>query len=228
MKISILTLFPHFFDSPLGESILKRAQDQSKVTFNIINIRDFAEDKHKVTDDRPFGGGPGMVLKVEPIYKALMSLDALETTGERQGKRKQHDSKIVVLTSAKGSVFTQETARNFMTKDELIIICGHYEGVDERVAQHLVDYEMRIGDFVITGGEAAALIMADAVARLVPGVLGNEQSNQGESHDVPGQLGYPQYTRPETFNGWSVPEVLLQGNHALIEKWREENRASTI
>lgn len=224
MKISILTLFPHFFESPLEESILKRAQNQSTIKFNLINIRDFATDKHKVTDDRPFGGGPGMVMKVEPIFKALMSLDALESSGERQGKRKLDDSKVVVLTSAKGSLFTQESAQGFVSKDELIIICGHYEGVDERIAENLIDYEMRIGDFVITGGEPAALVIADAVARLIPGVLGNVESNQGESHDIPGQLGFPQFTRPEKFNDWPVPEVLLQGNHALITKWREDNR----
>jgi len=224
MKISILTLFPHFFESPLEESILKRAQNQSTIKFNLINIRDFATDKHKVTDDRPFGGGPGMVMKVEPIFKALMSLDALESSGGRQGKRKLDDSKVVVLTSAKGSLFTQESAQGFVSKDELIIICGHYEGVDERIAENLIDYEMRIGDFVITGGEPAALVIADAVARLIPGVLGNVESNQGESHDIPGQLGFPQFTRPEKFNDWPVPEVLLQGNHALITKWREDNR----
>lgn len=213
MTIHLLTIFPEFFSSPLGESILKRAQASGAVEFNVVNIREFATDKHKTTDDRPYGGGPGMVMKVEPIARALGSL---------QKKGKSH----TVLTSAKGNLFTQQKAREYAELDDLIIICGHYEGVDERVAEHLVDEELRIGDYVLTGGEPAAVVIADAVTRLLPGVLGNEESNQDESHSVPGQMGHPTYTRPEEFNGWKVPEVLLKGHHKDIEDWRKDQAQS--
>lgn len=192
--------------------MLKRAQTAGAVEYSVVNIRDYATDKHHVTDDRPFGGGPGMVMMVEPIDRAL----AQWRTRFPSDKCKTH----VVLTSAKGRMFTQEVAREYAKLDALAIICGHYEGVDERVAEHLVDEEVRVGDYVLTGGEPAALVMADAVTRLLPGVLGNETSNQGESHDVPGQLGFPQYTRPAEYKGWQVPEILLGGNHSEIEKWR--------
>lgn len=211
MQITIVTLFPDFFTSPLQSSILKRAQVQAEVQFKVINIRDFATDKHQVTDDRPFGGGPGMVMKIEPIDRALSSLTLAP-------------AKRVVLTSAQGLPFTQQKAREYAQLEDLVIICGHYEGVDERVAEHLVDEEVRIGDYVLTGGEPAALVIADAVTRLVPGSLGNELSNQGESHDLPGQLGYPQYTRPEVYKEWAVPEILLSGNHTQIESWRQAHR----
>ena len=224
MKITILTLFPDFFTSPLASSMLKRAQNSDSVTFSIINIRDFTTDKHSTTDDRPFGGGAGMVLKVEPIFNALQSLDLLEKDGENKGKRKKNDSRLVLLTSAKGDQFTQEKARASAQYTEIIIICGHYEGVDERVALHLIDAEVRIGDYVLTGGEPAAIVLADAISRLVPGVLGNESSLEGESHDKPGVFGYPQYTRPEVFNDWATPSTLLGGNHAEIKTWREKNR----
>ncbi len=214
MTIHILTIFPEFFVSALNESILKRAQKDGTVTFNVINIRDFSTDKHKTTDDRPYGGGPGMVMKVEPIARALESIGAKRNT---PGKR-------ILLTSAKGSLFTQQTAVEYSALQELVIICGHYEGVDERVAEHLIDEEIRIGDYVLTGGEPAAVVIADAVTRLLPGVLGNEESNKNESHSEPGILGHPQYTRPEEFNGWKVPEVLLQGHHKEIEEWRENQK----
>lgn len=212
MTITILTLFPEFFRSAFQESILKRAQVQGQVTFNIVNIRDFAQDKHKVTDDRPFGGGPGMVMKVEPIALALESLPKSENSR-------------TILTSAKGTLFDQQMAVSYAELDSLTIICGHYEGVDERVAQNLVDEEVRIGNYVLTGGEPAALVIADAVSRLLPGVLGNEASPKGESHSQPNVLGFPQYTRPEDFRGWKVPEVLLGGHHKEIEAWREAHRA---
>lgn len=213
MKITILTLFPEFFTGVVGSSILKRAADQHLIEFTIVNIRDYAQDKHKVTDDRPYGGGPGMVMKVEPIDLALKAHSPASP-----------DKHKTVLTSAKGRLFTQQVAQEYAQLDSLTIICGHYEGVDERVAEHLVDEEVRIGDYVLTGGEPAAAVISDAVARLQPGVLGNELSNQNESHSLPGVFGFPQYTRPEVYRDWPVPEVLLQGNHALIEKWRQEQR----
>jgi tRNA (guanine37-N1)-methyltransferase len=212
MTIHILTIFPDFFSSAFGESILKRAQQKAAVTFNIVNIREFATDKHQTTDDRPYGGGPGMVMKLEPIHAALQSLG------------KTHAARKTVLTSAKGQLFTQQKAQEWATLDELVIICGHYEGVDERVAEHLIDEEIRVGDYVLTGGEPAAVVMADAVTRLLPGVLGNEESNKDESHSIPGQMGFPQYTRPEEFMGWKVPELLLNGNHKEITSWRKKKR----
>lgn len=212
MKIHLLTIFPEFFDTPLQSSILKRAQESTNVEFNVINIRDFATDKHKTTDDRPYGGGPGMVMKIEPIAAALESIHAQPNTPDKK----------IVLTSAKGTLFTQQLAQDYSQLQELVIICGHYEGVDERVAEHLIDEEVRIGDYVLTGGEPAALVMSDAVSRLITGVLGNESSLENESHTTPGQLAHPTYTRPEDFRGWKVPEVLLQGNHKQIEEWRRQ------
>lgn len=222
MQINILTIFPDFFVSPLQVSMIKRAIESEKVKINIINIRDFATDKHSVTDDRPYGGGPGMVMKVEPIDRALGSIGygvseygvwGMEYGVERRDR--------IILTSAKGKLFNQSMARDYAEKlDSLTIICGHYEGVDERVAEHLVDEEVRIGDYVITGGEVAAMVVADSVIRLLPGVLGNEESNKDESHSVPGKMGHAQYTRPEDYKGWKVPEVLLSGDHKKIEEWR--------
>ena len=192
MTFNILTLFPQYFDSIFNESILKRAQDSDKIKIKVINIRDYSTDKYKTTDDRPFGGGAGMVMKVEPIYKALNSL------GVEKG---QPNSKII-LTSAKGKLFTQQIASDYSSLETITIICGHYEGVDERVADNLIDEEVRIGDYVLTGGEGATNIIVDSVSRLIPGVLGNDESNKDESHSTPGQLTHPQYTRPETFNNW--------------------------
>lgn len=238
MRISILTLFPEYFSGVLNASILKRAQEQTDVTYEVINIRDFATDIHSTTDDRPYGGGAGMVLKVEPIFKALRSLDLLDETiiaelesssddaaaAALKNLRKKNDNALVLLTSAKGDVFTQQKAREYAQHDHVVIICGHYEGVDERVAQYLVDGEISIGEYVLTGGEPAAAVIVDALVRLQPDVLGNSSSLQGESHDKPGTLGYPQYTRPEDFLGMRVPDTLMSGNHANIENWREENR----
>lgn len=216
MHLTIFTIFPDFFATPLQSSILKRAQTAGAVNYELVNIRDFAESKHKLTDDRPFGGGPGMVMLVEPIDKALQAWREKFPSSKFKTK--------VVLTSARGRMFTQDVAREYAAVDALAVICGHYEGVDERVAQYLVDEEVRVGDYVLTGGEPAALIMADAVTRLLPGVLGNAESNLDESHAVPGQLGFPQYTRPAEYKGWRVPEVLLGGHHAEIEKWRGEQK----
>lgn len=225
MKITILTLFPDYFARPLAESMIGRAATTQKCQFQIINIRDFAPGKHRVTDDRPYGGGPGMVMKLEPIFNALASLDLTNDHGLKPLEDRSEKIRVV-LTSAKGEIFTQQVAESYSQLDHLVMVCGHYEGVDERVATHLVDAEIRIGDYVLTGGEPAALVMTDAVVRLLPGVLGNEFSTQNESHSEPGLLGYGQYTRPEEFMGWTVPPVLLGGNHAEIKAWRKQNQAN--
>ncbi len=213
MKINILTIFPDFFKTPLETSILKRALAKELLEIKIVNLRDFASDRHQTTDLRPYGGGPGMVMMVEPIDRALQAL----------GLSKGQKGKKIILTSAKGQLFTQEIAKEQARFEELTIICGHYEGVDERVALHLIDEELRIGDYVLTGGETASLVMLDAVTRLIPNVLGNELSNQDESHSQPGKFAHPQYTKPANYKGWEVPEVLLSGDHAKIEDWRKKS-----
>ena len=223
MKLTILTLFPDFFASPFQSSILKRAAAAQSVDFQVINIRDYATDKHKVTDDRPYGGGPGMVMKVEPIYAALADVLGNDpVTHVSANRQKKNWTTKVVLTSAKGKLFQQASAAQYSQLEQLVIICGHYEGVDERVVEHLIDEEVRIGDYVLTGGEPAALVMADAITRLLPGVLGNDESTTGESHSTPGFFAHPQYTRPAEFHDWSVPAVLLNGNHAEITEWRQQ------
>ncbi len=215
MKITLLTIFPEYFTTPLRTSILKRAAEQNLVEYHLVDIRSFTTDKHHTTDDRPFGGGPGMVMKVEPIDAALRHLELGPYTPPARRATTR-----TVLTSAKGEVYTQATARTYARLSQLAIICGHYEGVDERVAEHLVDAELRIGDYVLTGGEAAALVVVDSVVRLLPSVLGNEASTVEESHSTPGKLGFPQYTRPEEYRGWRVPRVLLGGDHAAVKNWR--------
>ncbi len=214
MKIIILTLFKDYFASPFSTSIIKRAVESGAVEFEIVDIRDFARNKHQTTDDRPFGGGSGMVMMIEPIDLALSEI-----------KSKLSGKSLVILTSAKGKRYNQQKAVEYSHYDNIIIICGHYEGVDERVVESLVDEEVRIGDYVLTGGEPAAVVIADSVARLLPGVLGNEESIRGESHEEPGRLGYPQYTRPAEYKGMKVPDVLLGGNHQEISAWREKMRA---
>lgn len=216
MQIDILTTLPEMFSGPLSESILARAQKQGLVQITIHNLRDWTTDSHHTTDDHPYSGGPGMVMMIEPIDTALTALGAKKGTAGQK----------IILTSAKGTLFTQRTAKDWASLDRLVILCGHYEGVDERVAQHLVDAEVRIGDFVLTGGELPAATMVDAVVRLLPGVLGDSQSLQNESHKSPGYLEYPQYTRPENYNGLTVPEVLLGGNHKAIEQWKKDNASS--
>lgn len=215
MTISILTLFPSMFSGPLTESIIKRALEKKIATVDLINIRDFTSDKHHTTDQPPYGGGPGMVMMVEPIFQALSSLKKQEARSEKQK---------VVLLSAKGKPYTQEKAREYASLDHLILICGHYEGVDERVSEHLIDEEIRIGEYVLTGGEIPAMVITDSVIRLLPGALGDETSTDDESHSEAGILEYPQYTRPATYQGWSVPQVLLSGNHADIEAWRQAQK----
>lgn len=219
MTISILSLFPQMFTGPLSESIVKRAVEKNLVDINLINIRDFAEDKHHTTDLPPYGGGPGMVMMVEPIARAIeATVDSSKATEKRK----------VVLLSAKGKLFSQAKAKEYADLDHLILICGHYEGVDERVAENLIDEEIRIGDYVLTGGELPAMVIADSIVRLQPGVLGDDTSSHDESHSEAGVLEYPQYTRPADYNGWKVPEVLLGGHHAEIEKWRTEQKKNIV
>lgn len=214
LTIDILTIFPEYFTGPLQTSILGKAIAQQKVVVHTHNLRDFGVGKHKLTDDRPYGGGPGMVMLIEPIDRSLQTL----------GYRRGTPNECIALTSAKGKIFTQTVAREWSQLHRLCIICGHYEGVDERVAQHLIDTEIRIGDYVLTGGEPAASVILDAVTRLQPSVLGNEESLQGESHDQPGVLGHPQYSRPASYQEWVVPEILQQGDHAAIAQWRSAQK----
>lgn len=221
MHFDILTIFPPMFDSYLGESILKRAREKGLISVAVRNIRDFATDKHRKTDDTPYGGGAGMVMKVEPIWNALEAI-----VSENNGAEAEHTSAArasrsrTILFSAKGKTCTQEDMRRLAEYDRLVLICGRYEGVDERVAEHLADEELSIGDYVLTGGELPALVVLDAVSRLIPGVLGNENSAHTESHSETGSLEYPQYTKPEVFREWVVPDVLLSGDHAKIAAWR--------
>jgi len=208
MIFTLLTLFPSMFDSPLGESLIKKARDRGLLDFNIVNIRDFARDIHRTCDDAPFGGGAGMVMKAEPIR------DAMEHVDRVRGRPRY------ILLSPLGRRFDQETAARFSRLNHLALLCGRYEGVDERILS-LMDEEVSIGDYVLSGGEAAALVVIDAVARLVPGVLGNDASPMDESF-LEGLLEYPQYTRPREFLGMEVPEVLLSGNHEEIRRWRRK------
>lgn len=207
MKFDIVTIFPNIFDSYFNESILKRAQKKGLIEIKTHNLRDHTEDKHKTVDDKPFGGGAGMVMKVEPIYKAVEAI-------EKKKKNK------IILLSAKGKKFNQKMARQLAKLDQLVFICGRYEGVDERVAKKIADMEVSIGDYVLTGGELPAMVIIDAVARLLPGVI-KKESLEEESHSKNGELEYPQYTRPENFIGWKVPKVLLSGHHKKIEEWRK-------
>ncbi|NLI91408.1 MAG: tRNA (guanosine(37)-N1)-methyltransferase TrmD [Peptococcaceae bacterium] len=207
MKFTILTIFPEMF-APLRESILKRAQEADLIKIDLVNFRDYAESKHKNVDDVPYGGGSGMVLKPEPIYRAVRDLSA--PAGSRR----------ILLLSPQGKVFDQKAAARLALYDELIFICGHYEGFDERI-RFLADEEISIGDFVLTGGELAAMVIVDAVARLIPGVLGKTSSSMNDSHSE-GLLEYPQYTRPPDFEGMQVPEILLSGHHAKIQEWRRK------
>jgi tRNA (guanine37-N1)-methyltransferase len=210
VKIDILTLFPEICRAPLEESMMKRAQEKGAVDLGIHDLRDWTTDKHHVVDDAPFGGGQGMVMKPEPIFAAVENL--LGLSGNK--------SKILLMSPA-GRPFDQQLAAELAGESHLIIICGHYEGVDHRVVEHLVDLEISIGDYVLTNGAIAAVVVVDAVVRLLPGVLGHEQSASDDSFSG-GLLEGPQYTRPAEFRGWKVPEVLLSGNHAEIAKWRSE------
>jgi len=211
MRIDVVTLFPEVVEAVCGHSIVKRAREAGIVEVNAVQLRDFAEGKHRITDDTPCGGGGGMVMKVEPVARAL---DALRVEGVRRR---------MALTCPQGRWFTQEVAREYAAEQHVVIVCGHYEGVDERVREHLVDDEISIGDVVLTGGELPALVMVDAIVRLLPGALGDAAAPEKDSFSD-GLLEHPQYTRPRSFRGWEVPAVLFSGHHAVIEQWRRWHR----
>ena len=207
LRIDVITIFPAMLDGILGESILKRAETMDAVRYQIVNLRNFTTDRHKTVDDRPYGGGPGMIMKPEPLFKAV---ETLQTPGAR-----------IILMTPQGRRFEQAIAENLAQASHLIFLCGHYEGVDERVGQALATDEISIGDYILTNGTLAAVVVIDSVVRLLPNVLGNEHATEDESFNH-NQLEYPQYTRPETFRSMNVPDVLLSGDHAKIRRWREE------
>ena len=210
MKIDILTIFPEMFESVLSTSILGRAREHGLIDITCIDIRPFSTMKHKNTDDYPFGGGAGMVMLAQPIYDAMQSV-----TGENfRGKR--------IYMGPRGKTLNQELAQELARESELVILCGHYEGVDQRVLDHYIDMEISIGDYILTGGETAAMVLIDCVSRFIPGVLGSAESAGDESFSASGLLEYPQYTRPRVFEGVEVPEVLLNGDHKKINQWRRE------
>ena len=207
MKIDVLTLFPGMFPGPLDESIIKRACESGRLQLGVHDLRDYTHDRHRTVDDRPFGGGPGMLMKPEPLFEAVEALRGEKTR--------------VILTSPAGRLFRQQIARELAAEEHLLLVCGSYEGFDERVRQGLADDELSIGDYVLTNGALPAMVIIDSVTRLLPGVLGDDESSQDESFSG-GLLEYPQYTRPAEFRGMTVPEVLLSGDHAAIEQWRRE------
>jgi len=249
MRFDLITIFPEFFAGPLDHGIVRRAKETGIVEINVQDLREFTKDRHRTVDDRPFGGGEGMVLKPEPLFEAVEKLLG-RSVGDAENRVPLESGTAVVLLSAAGRLFTQETARRYAQLKRVILVCGRYEGVDERVAEHLATDEISVGDFVMSGGELAAAMVMDAVVRLIPGALGNEDSTVNESfssgeddigsapdwrlpaapRSISDQwscgrcqvLDYPHYTRPPSFRGWDVPEVLLSGNHEEIRKWRRQ------
>ena len=211
MTFHIITIFPEFFSGPFEHGVVCRARQSGRLEIRVHDLRNWTYDRHRTVDDRPFGGGEGMLLKPQPLFEAVETILPVRGPGAR-----------VVLLSAQGRRFTQALAREYAALDQLILLCGRYEGVDERVAEYLADSELSIGDFVLSGGELGAAVVVDAVARLLPGVLGNEHSSRNESFSAEQEesLDCPQYTRPADFRGWKVPEVLLGGNHEEIRRWR--------
>lgn len=252
MRFDLITIFPEFFAGPLDHGILRRARESGIVEVYVQDLREFTKDRHRTVDDRPFGGGEGMVLKPEPLFEAVESLLG-RSIGDAEQKTPPDAKTAIVLMSAAGRLFRQETARRYSHLEHIILICGRYEGVDERVAEHLATEEISVGDFVLSGGELPAMLIVDAVTRLLPGALGNEASSENESFSAPdmeqridefrysalssvapvkkfaesldlscGVLDFPHYTRPAEYRGWVVPEVLLSGNHAEVAKWRRQ------
>lgn len=216
IKIDFISIFPGLIQPYMEGSIMKRAREARAADFGYTDIRQFTVDKHRRVDDTPYGGGAGMIMQVEPIHRAVNAV-----IDEKKDRRR------IILLSAKGKRFTQRDAERLCAYEHLIFICGRYEGVDERVAMHIANEELSIGDFILTGGELGALVIADSIVRLLPGVLGNEQSAICESHSKDGYREHPHYTKPDVYNGWTVPNVLISGNHAKIEQWRTE-QAKTI
>ncbi len=220
MKFHLLTIFPGIFDSYLNESILRRASDKKLVKFKIHNLRDWTSDKHKSVDDTPYGGGAGMLMKIEPLYKALTAIKKLN-------KKIKPSKRKIILLSAAGKTWNQALAKKYSKLEEIIFVCGRYEGVDARLS-HFIDEEISIGDYVLTGGELPALTIIDSITRLLPGVLGNKESIVEESHSEEGVTEYPQYTRPEVFKvgtkKYAVPKILLEGDHKKIKAWQMNNR----
>jgi tRNA (guanine37-N1)-methyltransferase len=214
MQFDIMTLFPEMFQGPLSTGLFQRAVSRGLVAVNLHNIRDYTHDRHHTVDDYPYGGGAGMILKPEPVFEAVESLQSGMSS-------EQATALPIILLTPQGRLFSQQIAMELSQHPQLVLICGRYEGIDERVREHLATDEISIGDYVLGGGELAAMVIVDAVIRLLPGVLGSEESSLDESHTT-GLLEYPQYTRPPVYRDWSVPEVLLSGNHAQIAKWRRE------
>jgi tRNA (guanine37-N1)-methyltransferase len=239
MRFDLITIFPEFFAGPLEHGIVRRAQEAGIAKIRVQDLREFTKDRHRTVDDRPFGGGEGMVLKPEPLFEAVEKLLGV-SVGDAGSRTSLGADTAIVLMSAAGRLFDQETARRYAKLDHLILICGRYEGVDERVAEHLATEEISVGDYVLSGGELPAAIVVDAVTRLLPGAVGNEASTVNESFSQRGNsteapqgmrpagpnasllLDYPHYTRPAEFRGWKVPEVLIGGNHADVAKWRKK------
>jgi tRNA (guanine37-N1)-methyltransferase len=235
MRFDLITIFPEFFVGPLDHGIVRRAREAGIARINIQDLREFTKDKHRTVDDRPFGGGEGMVLKPEPLFEAVEKLLG-HAVGSAAEPVEPEAKAAIVLMSAAGRLFTQETAKRYAQLDKLILICGRYEGVDERVAEHLATEEISVGDYVLSGGEMPAALIIDAVTRLLPGALGNEASTQNESFQGYTTVGalpvaarteevlldYPHYTRPAEYRGWKVPDVLIGGNHAEVAKWRRQ------
>lgn len=210
IRFDILSIFPELFESPLNFSILKKAQEKGLIQINLHNIRNHAQDKHRTTDDAPYGGGGGMVMKIEPVDRALSSLTYQD-----------EERTIVILLTPQGETFNQKIAEELSDYLHIVLVCGHYEGIDERVRLHLVDREISIGDYILMGGEISAMVVVEAVSRLVPGVLGNSNSSTSDSFSM-GLLEYPQYTRPAKYKDWKVPDVLLSGHHREIEAWQRQ------
>lgn len=218
MRFDIVSLFPESLQSYIEASILRRARTEQLIDIHLHQLRDWATDKHHTTDDTPYGGGAGMVMKVEPFDRCLHDLQSIEPEKKTR----------IILLSAKGKRFVQSDAKRLSHYDRLILLCGRYEGVDERVALHLADEELSLGDFVLTGGELPAMVVVDAVARLLPGVLGNAESALTESFSDDATLEYPQYTKPELYGDWAVPKILLSGHHAAIARWRQEQQKTKV
>jgi len=239
MRFDLITIFPEFFYGPLDHGIVRRAKEAGLVQIHVQDLREFTKDRHRTVDDRPFGGGEGMVLKPEPLFEAVEHLLGRGVSDANE-KKTPEPGTAILLMSAAGRLFTQETARRYAKLERLILICGRYEGVDERVAEHLATEEICVGDYVLSGGELPAALVVDAVTRLVPGAVGNEASTQNESFSEPFEtasssavqrsplgtrhslLDFPHYTRPAEFRGWKVPEVLIGGNHLEVAKWRQQ------